>query len=629
MASSQPPDLTIRSLRGGMNNTDPAHALAEDQCVLAENVEFWRTTCGERRLGSTTVDLTSASLTDETAVVHLSQWFPTNNATIPEWWAIATTPGTSISVAKKLFDTWTPESPNDAIDTSIPDVYGITSQALGTRLFWSYHSAVDRLHVWDGNTWRRAGLAEPAAPTAADHGSGSYASVRYFRVRYVEVNLASVVVRRSEPSPTLIFTPSGSGDGATVTKPAAITEGETHWELEASTDNANFYRIARTAVATTTYLDTTAFGTGYSGQGPVSEEIGSYDLIPSVRYLGVDGDRLLVAGHWTDTSLMSTVSWTPVEAATGVGNSERLPFDLDNTLDLDGYEGGTITGIAPSVYGLWYVFKWSHIYQMTRTGDVTKAYDALTLSKSRGALSGTIVQGADRNGDPCLFFLDPRFGPSVLGNSGIQTITGLDQTWRRMNLLATIPGHGVYYAEKRQVHWWIAIDGASTPNYELVLQVDQTMSDGGVVSRGWSVATGRRATAYCSSMLTENVFINGLQTLSNRPYLGFTTPDFVQRSDTGQLDGSTPFIAQIITKPYLAGGLLNRWGTLKAALLAAAASNHYIRVTLIRDFGMETAQYEQFVDLTPTAGESDVIRVFDDLAFSGCTAIQVWVRDYS
>lgn len=624
--AQQQPDLTIRSLRGGMNNTDPPHALDEDQCVLAENVEFWRTTCGERRLGSTAVSLTSASLTDESAIVHLSQWFPTNNATIPEWWAVAATPGTSVSVAKKLFDTWTTESPNDAINTSLPDVYNISTQALGSLLFWSYRSAVDRLHVWDGNVWRRTGLAQPVAPTAANHGSGGYATVRYFRVRFVEVNLASVVVRRSEPSTSLAFTPSGSGDGATVTKPAGISEGETHWELEASTDNATFYRIARTAVGTTTYLDTTAFAAGYAGGGPVSEEIGAYTLQSSAKYLAVDGDRLLLASHWTDTSLMSTVSWTPVEAATGVGNSERLPFDLDNTLDLDGYEGGTITGIAPSVYGLWYVFKWSHIYQMTRTGDPTKAYDALTISKTRGALPGTIVPGADRNGDPCTFFIDPRLGPSCIGNEGIQTITGLDQTWKRANLLATIPGHGVYYADKRQLHWWIAIDGASTPNYELVLQVNQTTSSSGTLSRGWSVATGGRANAYCSAILTENVFLGGSQTLSNLPYIGKTTPDYMQRCDTGQLDGSTPFRAQIVTKPYIAAGILNKWGSLRVALLAAASSGKSILVRLIRDYGAEYTG-EAVVTLTATGTETDVIRLLDEMTVSGCTAIQVMITD--
>ncbi len=627
MAASQP-DLTIRSFRGGMNNTDPAHALAEDECVLLENVEIWRATCGERRLGCTAVDLTSSSLTDESGIVHLSQWFPSNDATVPEWWAIAATPGVSVSVAKNLSGVWTVQTPNDAITTTVPDIYHITSQALGTLLFWAYPSAVDRLHVWDGVRWRATGLAEPAAPTGANTGSGAYASVRYFRVRYVEINDALVIVRRSEPSDALTFTPSGSGSGVIITRPALLNEGETHWELEASVDNANFYRIATTAVGTATYTDTTAYATGYADQGPVSEEIGNYTLQKSAKYLLVDGDRLITLSNWTDPTLQSTVTWSPVQAATGVGNSERLPFDLDNTLDLDGYEGGAITGGASATYGIWYVFKWSHIYQMTRTGDVTNAYAALTVSKSRGAIPGTIIPGTDRNGDPCIYFIDPRFGPSCISNSGVQTIKGLDSTWRRINLLASIPGHGTYYAEKHQIHWWIAIDGASTPDYELVLQVDAMVSDGGSLSRGWTVSTGKRATAYCSTVLTENLFIEGFQKLSNRPYLGLPGPDFMQRSDTGSDDNGQAFVAQIITKPYLPNGLINRWGVLRGALLAAAADGTTLSVQLIRDYGLELSPYEQLIDLTATGTEDTVIRDLETLTSSACTAVQVWIQDH-
>ncbi len=386
--------------------------------------------------------------------------------------------------------------------------------------------------------------------------------------------------------------------------------------------------MAGTSTPLATYTDSTAYATGYADQGPVSEEVGNYTLLPSAKYLAVDGDRLLMASHWTDPSLQSTVSWTPVAATTGVGNSERLPFDLDNTLDLDGYEGGTITGIAPSVYGVWYVFKWSHIYQMTRTGDVTNAYAALTVSKSHGAVPGSVVTGADRNGDPCIYFLDPRFGPSCLGNSGIQTIKGIDQTWRRMNLLAAIPGHGVYYADKQQVHWWIAIDGATTPNYEIVLQVDQTVSEAGSLSRGWAVATGKRATAYCSAVLTETLYINTFQTLSNRPYIGLPTPDFMQRSDTGSDDNGTTFVAQIITKPYLPAGLMNRWGVMRGALLAAAADSTTLSVQLIRDYGLELSPYEQLIDLTPVGTEETVIRDLETLTSSACTAVQVWIQDH-
>jgi|GEM_PF-6395573 len=40
-----------------MNDTDPAISLPDDQCVLAENVEFFDSMLGERRKGTSAVTL--------------------------------------------------------------------------------------------------------------------------------------------------------------------------------------------------------------------------------------------------------------------------------------------------------------------------------------------------------------------------------------------------------------------------------------------------------------------------------------------------------------------------------------------------------------------------------------------
>jgi hypothetical protein len=626
MASRQAEDLVIDDLRGGMNNSDPPHALADDECVLAENVEWFNSTLGERRAGTATVSLTSSSLGDETVVVHVSQWFPSNVPTLPEHWAISVTPGVSVSVARRYLSVWNPVTPSDTIHNTVPDIYGIRSQALGGLLFWTYASDVDRLHVWDGTTLRRTGLAQPSPPTGADTGSGSYATARYFRVRFVQLNISSQAIRRSEPSTALTFTPSGSGSGVIITMPALLSEGETHWEVEASTDNVTFYRIARQAVGSTTYTDSTAFASGYASQGPVSEVIGTYLLQPSAKYIAVDGDRLLLAGHWTDASLQSTVWWTPVSADPGAGNSERLPLNTNNSENLDGNEGGPITGIGSSVYGIWYVFKWSHIYRMVRTGDVTRAYASDTLSKSRGAIPGSVIPGSDENGNPCLYFLDPQLGPSRLGNFGLQTIHGMRGTWDRINLLATSSGHGVYYAAKHQVHWWIAIDGATTPNYELVLQVSEMKSNGGSASRGWSVATGVRANAVCSAILTEQVFIDSIQYLSDRPFVGLPAPYLLQQCDVSTMDAGVPYVAKIRTKPYIVAGLLNRWGAMLAALLATAVEGASIVIRLIRDYGLEDSE-DINVDMSPTGDESMVVKKLDNLRMSGACSVQVEFSD--
>lgn len=255
----QVPDITIKSLRGGLNNTDPAQALHPDECTDATNVEFFASSCGERRLGCATISLTSSGLTVESNICHISQWFPTNVPTLPELIGIAVTPGVSVSCARRnTSGTWSAIIPSEVPTNMAPDVFGVVTQPLDANNFIAYRSSVDRLHlITTGSTWRKAGLAAPsAAPTAANTaGTGSFSGTRYYRVRYIEKS-GSTVVRRSEPSATLTFTPSGTAPSATVTKPAAVSEGETHWEIEASLDNANFYRLSQIVVATTTYVDT-------------------------------------------------------------------------------------------------------------------------------------------------------------------------------------------------------------------------------------------------------------------------------------------------------------------------------------------------------------------------------------
>ena len=51
MAKGATNNFVINSIRGGMNNQDPPQALPDDQAVLLENVEFFYSTLGERRLG--------------------------------------------------------------------------------------------------------------------------------------------------------------------------------------------------------------------------------------------------------------------------------------------------------------------------------------------------------------------------------------------------------------------------------------------------------------------------------------------------------------------------------------------------------------------------------------------------
>jgi len=619
--------LIFQSLRGGMNDELPPHALAEDQCVLAENAEFFWSTLGERRAGCDPFDLTDSGLLAQSTIAHLSEWFPDNAVKTPEWWAIGAIAGVSVAVARRSGGVWAAVSPDDAITSASPGIFQVRSVALNNKLFWAYPSATDRLHCWDKTYLRRTGLAEPiAAPTGAVEGSGSYASVRYFRVRYVEKS-GDTVVRRSEPSATLSFTPTGTPAGCRITRPALLGEHETHWEVEASTDNANFYCIETVAKATTIYDDETDYATGYADLGPVSEVSGTYLTQPSCRYIGIDGDRLLMAGHWTDTTQQSRIAWTPVSNDPGDGNDERIPLLTNNYRNLDNSEGGPITGISNAVNGTWCTFKWSHLYRLTRTGEINQAYDVYTVSKKRGAIHGSVVDGVDENGAACVYFLDPTLGPSRIGSGGLQAIRGMGTTWTRVSLNAAhVIAHGVYYPFKQQVCWWIAVDGADRPNLVLKLQVDQIRwsEDSGAAWRGWSIATGRIAEAYCSSILSEITIVNSVVNLSGHPFIGLSAPDLLQRCDVNTTDAGVPYRATIRTRPIFAVGLLDRWGAMTAALLATARVGNVV-VKLIRDFSKETAQVA--VDLSPEGTEDYVIKALDDLSMSEAKCLQVEFTD--
>jgi hypothetical protein len=630
MASSVPADpITLRSLKGGMNDQDPSTLLPDDQCVNAENTECFLSALGERRQGCEPVDMTGSTIPTQTYVVHLSQRFPTNDIRSPEYWGIGATPGVSTVWSRGTFANWVDVTPVDALLSAEPTVYEVQAQSLHLKHFFAYPSAVDRFHVWDGVTLRRTGLAQPAAaPTGANTGSGSYAAtLRYYRVRFIR-KVGGSIVLRSEPSVSLSITPSGSGTGVVVTRPALIGESETDWELEVSLDNATWYLLATNPIGTTTATDSAATTT-YSS-GTLSEVIGTYLLLPSARFLDVDQDRLLIAGHWTDPNKQSRIMWTPVFKDPGMGNDERLPLAVNNYVDLDNNQGGALTGFAMTTAGVGYAFKWSAIYSIVRTSDVTRAYDTVLLTHARGAIQGSVFPGVDSTGAACLYFIDPVFGPSRIGGGGLEMLRGFRKTWRRVNTSATkIIARGCYYPNKQQAHWWVAADGSNTPSLKLVLQVDSIIEggtgSGQVGARGWSIATGRITQATAVGVLTENVIIDGLPSLSTRPYIGLPSPDGIQRCDTQDTDAGEPYVAKLRSHPYLTAGLMSNWGVMTGTLLATANAIKSVKINLIRDFGLETIS--KTISLAPVGTEDQVIKDIDDLAIAESTSVQFEFTD--
>src|SRR5713226_3816810 len=117
-------DISYSNLRGGQNDTLPASALAEDECQLAQNVEFFLSQLGERRAGCDPYDLTGSGLNLGTGsiIVHLSQWLPTNDVLSPEFWAVSAVPNSNVIIARRNSGTWSTVTPVDAILNTAPDI---------------------------------------------------------------------------------------------------------------------------------------------------------------------------------------------------------------------------------------------------------------------------------------------------------------------------------------------------------------------------------------------------------------------------------------------------------------------------------------------------------------------------
>lgn len=638
--------FTLSSLRGGLDDTTPVMALANDACTTAENIEFVKSTLGERRKGCEAIDLpASFASVSLDAVTWMYRHLPVNDEGQAELWALAQSLSTSSYVLSRRDPaSWLDISPDDAIDVTSDQGHRLSAQTLHGKLFIAYKSSQDRLHVYDGTNLRRTGLAEPAAaPIVANTGSGAYATTRYFRVRYVILN-GTVIESRSEPSAVTTFSPSGSGSAARIAKPAGISEHETHWEVEASLDNIDFYRIARVTVATATYDDSTAAGTGYAANGVLSADIGDYTLIPSGKFLTADQDRLLILGSWELSAEASRVRWTPVYADPGDANDERLELSVDPFLDLDGFEGGEITGASRAVSGYIFVFKRGHIYRLVRTNSRVAAYEAVPITKARGALPGSLVEAINQTGQPTLYFLDQSVGPTRLSADGLQWCGRDIQTlWKRVNVNAAVPCHGVYYNNSRQLHYWLAMDNSEYPNYKIVLHVNEMRDTEEGGRRGWVTVglNSRIASAHCSVMFSTNIDSIDDRNFTLVPLIGkeswdvgaTTIRDYVQQCDTGGTDAHTTgdtdsaYRGVITSKPFALAGLLNQHEIVTGAVLTQTATSPdgLIFVAAIKDYGADTKTASTSFY---TAGlETHVISPLGDLRFAELYAIQLSIGD--
>lgn len=623
--------IVIADLRGGRNGADPPLSLPENQCVEALNVDWYDGMIGRKRPGADSVSLTGG--TAFTGPMNtLARHVPAADETAAEFWGIdaAATP-----LVKRLTGgtSWADISLDDAIATRPQDAVPVS---LNGKLFWFYDSSVDRPHVYDPTLAspriRRMGFVDPTTgPTVADQGAGAYAAViRYYRIRWLQLS-GPVVIRRSEPSNSQSFTPDGAHGSARVTRPTAAGEGETHWEIEASTNNVTFYRLSQVVIATTTYDDSAATTT-YSAN-TLSDVVGTYSPPTSGKYAMTDGNRILFAGAWESGGKNSRVWFTPVLGSSDQGDDERVPNTTTqkNFVDLNENDGGGVTGCGGPLFGSPYTFKYREIIKLVPTGDVNVPYIPRKLFDSIGCVNHkTIVVADDETGAPALYFLSHK-GPYRIGSNGLQYL-GRDNEdiWKTMNLGATnTVAHAVAHPDIHQVWFWVATSANNDPDTKMVF--DTLLGhpdDQNRVRGGWAKHTGNTAGARCSALFSNTLGASMSRDL--KPHIGRSTGTTILKCDSSSAtdDAGTTFQAYVKMRPILpAGNFGQNFGIGQTTILAKSASGVTITQTIDKDFGVESPTSTAL--LTPAASETRVIREFEGSQMSGAGSIQIQLGDGS
>lgn len=626
--------LRINGRNGADSIIDPRFP---DLAMEALNVDRYEGMMCRRRAGTTSLS-TAGGTAFTTQVESLVPFSPIDDpvsARLLAW--------DSVGVCKiNTGGVWSDMFQADAIQQRPQDINGVS---FGGRLYIAADTLVDRMHCYDtnivANGIRRVGLAAPAAaPTVADFGAGAYAATtRYYRIRFVHISATTGAwIRKSEPSASVAFTPSGAGAAARVTRPAIVNESETHWVLEGSVDNANFYGIAGAVLATTTIDDSNA-PSSYPALFALSEPIGFYTVPPSAKVVISDGNRLVFLGSW-ETAATSRYWWTPViDPNTTTCEAERIVVTTyqKNYGDLgERDDDGGITGAAkPLKNGIIYVFKYRAVWQLVPTGDPIAPYNQRKLTDKIGNVTmKMVVTGQDRKGNTCVYFWDPDTGPWRLGANGLQYLgRDVEDIRKTVNLDADnsanagIVGHAVWHKEKRQLWVWLATGGATSPNVKLVFDPAVEEADEvGNIRKGWFKHTGNSALARCSTMFADTVAATMSRAL--KPYIGRAAePSKIQKCDSSATtdDGAT-FQAYVETRPIVPANVMGKnLGAGAAVLVAKAATGVTIQLTYIRDYGIESPTSS--VSLTPAGAEPYVVRTFDGAGVEGAMVLQVRIGD--
>lgn len=615
----------ILDFTGGRNAADDPLSIADNQVVQMRNGDTYRTRLFRKRPGASAPNIGSAF----TGVISsLLAHFPSNNPAAAELWGCddAATPILGRMAAASTFATVTQK--DTPASGAGPKVRGASYNG---KLFLCYDSAADRSQVYDPTlaapAVRRVGLSTPAAPTVANQGAGTLAATTtYGRVRY-RIKNGSVVVAQSEPSASQSFTPSGTGQYRRWTKPASISESETHWVLEESSDDITFYEVAETAVGTAIYDDSTTVSALSAGN--LSPVLGAYAPPKSHKYPLAAFNRMLWMGCYETGSgnFQSAIYYTPAKGSSDKGDDERVPDTLFTRYRLDVGEGtgGDGTGLAGPMYGGVWVFKYNAIKKIIPTGLAAPVWEVVDVSNTSGAIEQEcIAVGQDAQKRPAIYYLDPQLGPMVVGpvpptpiGAGVQDLWSVDDV-PVVNLAATAKVGWVLDAKDTVLFAW-ATGANNDPN----VIAEYTKNTGGwdVWDTGGTLRLSRCAVMFArtlgASMSRDKVPYFGYASANNTLHRGKTT-------DTD--DAGTTFQALVKSRPYnFNNGQPCRISRL--ILIAKPASGVTLTVTVDADFGRETRAYT--VSLTASASEASATRIVRgiDIETTDATWIQIQIGD--
>lgn len=596
----------------GRNGFDTALALLEGHCIEAYNVDWYRSTLARKRGGAEVLSLVGGTAFSN-GIRALGRFVPGDLETAAEFWGV----DGDFHVKRLVGGTaWADVSLDDAITATDT----IDFATLNGKLYFAYKSGINRLHVYDpaDGLVRRVGVAPAAAPTVANFGSGSYAAtLRYYKVRY-SVKVAGVIIREGELSPSVSFTPSGSSASARVTKPVAISEHETHWDIYGSPDDSFYNFIASVIVGTTTYDDSAA-PASYNGGTPPDR--GAHTPPPSAKYLIADRGLLIMGGANEATAgdsltpITHRIWYTSPLGSSDQGDDERVSninAGIRSYTDIE----EALTGLSDPVNGTFLAFSYRSQWKFTSTDSADTPYSKYLVSSGAGCVHHkSIVIAKDATGSPSTYWWSVD-GPCRAGAGGQQYIAqDISDIVARVNLAAVTPVHAVAYPNLHQVWFNIAVDGSATPNIRVVYDtflgkvVDVSEIGTAAVRFGWSQHVGESTKAYCSCLFSDVVGASMGKML--KPYIGYSQSTQVWKCDSPAVDDAgTAFQAYVESKPSAPWGL-GRVGGIKedCKLIALASSGVEISLIINKNEGEESYQYN--TDLNPINNQTTVFRKID------------------